>query len=1238
MAGSKNNCKQPYSFVLADGAAPFEVLGTVELAIKFSNSITHINGHIARNLCTDMIIGMDYINKYNLNINVKKQIVSIDYKNHIYVMLIDKHFKSIKIPVSSSKPLFIPPNSFRTTQVSIPVSSICSSFFPQFHLPHNKFISVIDKHLKFQNYCCNVVFSNISSYPQSLRQGICVGYLVCNPMFQYSRVFTSSPHKSFGAVSYSDAIPARYGLKVDDAANDDSYIASKAFLQNRNEVRSSQKDIGCNTIQAVSPVIVEHINMLVNKIENNKQKDDLFTLLMHFHASFDTTTHNIARTYIHHVINTISHSPPASRPYPQPDKEEAMYKLVQEFLQAGLVTESHSPYAAPAMLVKKSDGSKRFVVDYTKLNLVTIRDSSPLPNMEETIMKLGKGFSYFSKLDLKSGFYQIPIRESDKKKTAFVTPFGLYQFNVLPMGLRNSPPTFQKVMTNALQFCRPFSLVYLDDIVVFSKSFSEHLHHLQQVFSALEAQNLVLNPAKCELAARQIDYLGHTISQNRIAPTKDKIAAILQIGEPRTLPQANNFIGALGWYRKFLPKFAAIAAPIHAITNLTKRSRSKFRWRLEQSEAFKQLKRMLTTEPLFLHYPVDNQPLILTTDASGIGLGGVLQQEIDGELHNLYYHSQVMTPCERKYSTIEKEALAIYKCCTRMRSYLLGRSIIIMTDHCPLCYIMQKSIKNARVNRITHLIQEYNIEKVIHIQGRNNCLPDYLSRYSREQDDDLFNVEYGLASKDDPVLTTSTSNDKKLIPPTTVSSSKHNILAAITLRPRKNKPELNNNPTSVDNKNTTDDEVNSESIQNDSQVKQISSEFSQNYFDINKLKFEQDGDPDIQTIIKNLCSPPHQLSFVLIEKILYKLIALEKNTSLTAKVIYLPSSMINSLLRACHDDPMTGAHFSTDRTYYKIRNHFWWPQMKSTIQRYIKACRLCTQYNISRHKKYGQLRPISPPEGPFTLVGIDYCGPFKQTPRENQYVLVITDYFTRHITAIALPNCTAQTTAQALFNEFFCKYGIPSVILSDQGSHFQNQLMGNIKKLIGYNHIYSTPYHPQTNGVVERFNATFVPQISKLQDTQNNNWDEFLQAVVFAYNTGAHKTTKFSPYELLYGRSPRLPIYTRPTQFSFNKPNDYFEQLKKTLRIYHQASIDNILQQQQVTKTWYDRHRLNPQLKIGNKVLTRIYGLRGKLEPKFSPIPKVIVQVRHPVYIVEDEQTHITSQVHVSDLRPILTE
>jgi hypothetical protein len=200
-----------------------------------------------------------------------------------------------------------------------------------------------------------------------------------------------------------------------------------------------------------------------------------------------------------------------------------MYAIIQEFLQAGLITDSHSPYAAPAILVKKKDDTFRFIVDYKKFNLITIKDSSPLPNMEETIRKLGQGYKYFSKLDLKSGFYQIPINEADREKTAFVTPFGSYQFNVLPMGHINSPPTFQKVMNDTLKPCRQFCLVYLDDIIVFSRSSDEHMMYLEQVFSALLIKHFVLNPPKCELMVSTINYLGHTISENTITPMNDKI-------------------------------------------------------------------------------------------------------------------------------------------------------------------------------------------------------------------------------------------------------------------------------------------------------------------------------------------------------------------------------------------------------------------------------------------------------------------------------------------------------------------------------------------------------------------------------------------------------------------------------------------------------------------------------------------------------------------------------------------
>ncbi|CAF2163857.1 unnamed protein product [Rotaria magnacalcarata] len=718
---------------------------------------------------------------------------------------------------------------------------------------------------------------------------------------------------------------------------------------------------------------------------------------------------------------------------------------------------------------------------------------------------------------------------------------------------------------------------------------------------------------------------------------KDKIVAILRINEPRTLGQANRFVGALGWYRKFLPNFATIAAPIHAVTNLTKPNRRKFKWQHAQSEAFRQLKKMLTNEPLFLHYPVDELPLILTTDASDIGIGGVLQQKVDGKVHNLYYHSQVMSPCEKKYSTIEKEALAIYKCFERMRFFILGRNITIMTDHCPLCYIMKQSIKNARVNRITHLLQEYNIDKVIHIQGRYNCLPDYLSRYSKEQDDDLFDIEYGLASKNHSIFSSLKSHDNNSKHHSIGHSGSRKLLATMTLRSRKHQTKYTADSVPIKNNIDTPNRFNDLSNSENTHNKIKTSNISQNHFDITQLKAEQDRDPEIQKIVRNLRSVTNQFSFVLQDNVLYKSITFGKLSKRKLKIVYLPSSMRNSLLRACHDDPMSGAHFSTDRMYFKIRNHFWWPNMKITIKHYVKACRLCTRFNISRNKRYGHLRAISPPEGPFALLGIDYCGPLVRTPRENQYVLVITDYYTRHITAIALPNCTAVTTAQALFNDYFCKYGIPSVILSDRGSHFQNQLMENVKKLIGYNHIYSTAYHPQTNGVVERFNATFITQIAKLQNAQNNNWDEYLQAVVFAYNTGVHKSTKFSPYELLYGRPARLPIHAQPAQFTFRKPINYFEQLKKTLRIFHQASRDNILLQQKATEVYYNRGRLDPQLKLGDKVLTRIHGLRGKLDPTFSAVPKVVVDIQHPTYTVEDEHTHVRSQIHINDLRPIFS-
>ena len=1197
--------KSSSSFVLADGIVPLHVLGKINLQIRFSNQITHISAHVAEHLCTDVILGMDYITRYNLKFNIRKQLVFIDLHNRQFQMHLNQRLRTNFLPVTLTDPICIPPLSHYVARVSAPISSITSPFIPHYEFSPCTNASIPHKFLQFRNHSSHVTFSNVSRRPRVIARGTRIGYLY---HFSHAQSNTNSaidPHKSRGDANAFGESPDFRVLDHNFCAN--NYVSNFPY---------------CATVSSIHSSTEKNIHNLVNHILEIRQRQDLLSLLLRFHKLFDITKHNIANTPIPHVINTVPHSPPACKPYPQPDTVEIMYNMIQEFVRAGLVTESHSPYAAPAFLVKKHDASHRFVVDYKRLNLITIKDSSPLPNMEDTIQKLGGGYKYFSKLDLKSGFYQIPIREADKAKTAFITPFGLFQFNVLPMGLKNSPPTFQKVMSNTLAPCRQFALVYLDDIIVYSKTYKDHLTHLEQVFLNLTHRHFVLNPPKCELLASQINYLGHNISETGITPMQEKIQAILDMKEPRLLSQANKFIGALSWYRKFFPHFATIAEPIHKITNLTKNLRQKFHWRFAQSNAFKQLKEMLVSAPLFLHYPVPDRPLILTTDASGVGIGGVLQQDVDGHLHNLYYHSQVLTPCERKYSTIEKEALAIYKCIVRMRPLLLGRQLTIMTDHCPLCHIMTKTVNNSRVNRIAILIQEYNIDKVIHIKGRHNCLPDYLSRYPRELDDELFDVEYGLNATNEP---------------TSVAPSLKNLIATMTLRPRNHRGLFESRSRSDNPNELSTTTLDCHSNTRSPPITAATKTFSVNHFDVAQLKDQQQNDLFIQESIRALGSTHPPASFVIRNDLLYKLILPFRSSKIKIEVICVPRSLIHPLLQACHDNPMSGGHFATDRTYDKLRRHYWWPDMKTSIKRYIQSCSLCQQYNISRQKKPGRLRSAPPPEGPFQVIGIDYCGPLQRTPRENRYVLIITDYFSRHIVAIPLPDCSAETTAEALFNEYFCKFGIPSLIVSDQGSHFRNSLLDNMRLLIGFNHVFSTPYHPQTNGIVERFNSTFIPQISKLNNSEHNNWDEYLQAVVFAYNSGTHKTTKYSPYELLYGRPPRLPFHSKAAHFSFPHPHDYFEQLKKTLKLYHQTARSNIIQQQRRNQTYYDQNRTDPSYQLGDRVITRVHGSRGKLDPIFSPSPKIVIQLSHPTYIVRDEQTNITSRVHVSDLRRLIT-
>ncbi|CAF3084335.1 unnamed protein product [Rotaria socialis] len=557
--------------------------------------------------------------------------------------------------------------------------------------------------------------------------------------------------------------------------------------------------------------------------------------------------------------------------------------------------------------------------------------------------------------------------------------------------------------------------------------------------------------------------------------------------------------------------------------------------------------------------------------------------------------------------------------------------------------MLQKPVNNRRIERVANLIQEYRIAEMKHINGKSNCLADYLSRPS---DYPLFDIDYGLESK----LPCSTSSNL-----TNPCQPSKNIVAYMTLRPQQKIPapgvssldqedESSDATSCVSSLDQEDESSDATSCTSEDSFTTcsplITTTPSPNVFDSNQLSHEQAQDPTISRIISQLNHSSHpdstlSSSFIIKNGILHKLITLSPKSKRRLCVPYLPSSMIQSLLTAIHDDPFQSGHFSIDKIMSKIRTRYWWPHMKQDVHSHVQACVLCQQYNYSRQKKSGHLQPIPPVAIPLSVTGMDFCGPFAESPRENKYVLVVTDLFTHFVTAIPLPTNTAGITALTLFRHIFCRFGVCSTLITDQGTHFNNNLMSALQHLLSYNHILGAPYHPQTNGVVEPFNASMVVQISKLQQKHHNNWNDYLDAVVFAYNSSKHKTTQYSPFELFFGRSPKLPIDSPPQYYQFDRPSNYFVHLQKIFQVYHQQAKLNIMNQQRYHEKYYDYNRRDPHYNVGDCVFTKIFAARGKLGPRYSTEPKIIVQINHPTYTVRHEPTGLEHSYHVSDLRPV---
>ena len=445
----------------------------------------------------------------------------------------------------------------------------------------------------------------------------------------------------------------------------------------------------------------EHVLPLLSQTravcETPEQYNRMAQLLTAYSDVFSKGDADVGRTdLVQHSIPLLDGTKPIRQPPRRlgAEKDKEVEEQVAQLVQKGMVEPTDGSWSSPVVLVRKKDQSWRLCVDYRRLNAVTRKDAYPLPRIDDSLDALS-GSIYFSTLDLISGYWQVPLDEEAQQRSAFVTRGGLWRWKVLPFGLTSAPATFERLMERVLKGLQWRTLLlYLDDIIVFSKNFQSHLERLEEVFQRFRAARLKLKPGKCQLFQKEVSYLGHVVSQDGVATDPEKVEAVRNWPSPKCVQEVRSFLGFVGYYRRFCPDFATISRPLNLLTS----KESSFKWDEEEETAFQTLKRLLTEAPI-LTYPDPSRPYILDTDASNEAAGGVLSQEVDGEERVVAYFSKTFSPPQRNYCVTRRELLAVVLAVTHFRPYLYGRKFLLRTDHASLIWLYKCSDPSHQIAR-----------------------------------------------------------------------------------------------------------------------------------------------------------------------------------------------------------------------------------------------------------------------------------------------------------------------------------------------------------------------------------------------------------------------------------------------------------------------------------------------------------------------------------------------------------
>jgi hypothetical protein len=850
---------------------------------------------------------------------------------------------------------------------------------------------------------------------------------------------------------------------------------------------------------------------------------------------------------------------------------EELKKQLEELTKAGFIRPSKSPFGAPILFVKKKDGTMRMCVDYRALNNITVKNSYPLPRIDELFDRL-QGARYFSKIDLRSGYHQIRIFADDIPKTAFRTRYGHYEFLVLPFGLTNAPGTFMHLMHETFRnFLDDFVLVFLDDILIFSKTLEEHEEHVRKVLQVLQRDKLFAKESKCEFFKTEVEFLGHLVGRNGVRMMQDKVQAISEWPVPQTVTDVRAFLGTAGYYRKFIKGFSSISTPLNTLT----KDDVKFEWKEEQQKAFDSLKEAIKTGPV-LALPDPNLPFIVHTDASGFAVGAVLsQKQADGQLRPIAFLSKKMLEAETRYPVHEQELLAIVHALKSWRHYLYGRKFTVLTDHHSLQYFKTQPMLSSRQTRWKDIIANFDFD-IIYIEGKTNIVADGLSRRADHQPE----VFPANATKHHSSELLAYLNHTIAGANTRSNSKKVSNQAAEDIKPPAVKAEL---PSTIATHAAVREPVPRIRTRDASSATRTS--LLADIFEASKQ------DPIYLKALKN----PTPNAYVVRNGLLHY-----KDDRL-----YIPSNLPlrTRLLQECHDTPLAG-HLGKEKTIELVKRRFYWPGMDADITRYVISCDACQRNKPSQQAKMGPLMSLPIPLRPWQQFSMDLITQLPRSRSGNDAIVVYVDKLSKMTHYVATrTTVTAPELARITIREVIRLHGVPESILSDRDPRFTAHFWKAFWSQIGTTLAMSTAYHPQTDGQTERQNRTLEEMLRSRINFQQDDWDEHLEMAELAFNNSKQASTGYTPFYLNHGQEAQMPLDyaiadARPT----NNP-----EAATRIRQMHEhlnRARQHIEQAQQRQARYADSNRRDITFKVGDLVLLSTEHLRlvgsDSRTPKFT--------------------------------------